>query len=59
MLLYMQQLLHYTDSCGVVAQPVYVRDVTEAMEAVLKDKGTIGKTYALAGPRTYTCACSC
>jgi NADH dehydrogenase (ubiquinone) 1 alpha subcomplex subunit 9 len=35
-------------------QPVYVRDVTEALEAILKDKGTIGKTYALAGPRTYT-----
>lgn len=40
-------------------QPVYVRDVTEALEAVLKDKATIGKTYALAGPRTYTCAIGC
>jgi hypothetical protein len=36
---------------------VYVRDVTEALEAILKDKATIGKTYALAGPRTYTCVC--
>lgn len=35
-------------------QPVYVRDVTEALEAVLKDKASIGKTYGLAGPRVYT-----
>lgn len=39
-----------------VVQPVYVRDVTEALDAVLKDKNTVGKTYGLAGPRTYTCA---
>lgn len=46
------------DLCCVGPQPVYVRDVTEALEAILKDKGTIGKTYALAGPRTYTYACT-
>lgn len=41
-------------ACRAV-QPVYVRDVTEALEAVLKDKASIGKTYGLAGPRVYTC----
>jgi NADH dehydrogenase (ubiquinone) 1 alpha subcomplex subunit 9 len=35
-------------------QPVYVRDVAEALLAVLKDKDSAGKTYSLAGPRIFT-----
>lgn len=38
------------------AQPVYVRDVVEALLAALKDKDSVGKTYSLAGPRIFTCA---
>ncbi len=37
------------------AQPVYVRDVVEALLAALKDKDSVGKTYSLAGPRIFTC----
>lgn len=35
-------------------QPVYVRDVADAIMQVLKDKGTSGKTYTLAGPEVLT-----
>ena len=35
-------------------QPVYVEDVAEAIARILADPGTAGRTYELAGPRTYT-----
>lgn len=35
-------------------QPVYVRDVTEAFMEVLKTKDSIGRSYDLAGPRSFT-----
>ena len=34
-------------------QPVYVADVAAAVERVLEDAGTSGKTYELGGARTY------
>lgn len=37
-------------------QPVYVRDVVEALLETLKNPDSIGKTYSLAGPRIFTCA---
>lgn len=35
-------------------QPVYVGDVATAIEGMLDDSGTGGKTYELGGPRVYT-----
>lgn len=35
-------------------QPVYVEDVAQAVVAALKQPHTIGHTYALAGPRSYS-----
>lgn len=35
-------------------QPVYVRDVADAMMQALKDSETSGKTYTLAGPEIMT-----
>lgn len=35
-------------------QPVYVADVAAAVEKVLDDAGTAGKTYELGGPRSYS-----
>ncbi|WP_374654356.1 complex I NDUFA9 subunit family protein [Dongia sp.] len=35
-------------------QPVYVADVAAAVERVLEDAGTTGRTYELGGPRSYT-----
>ena len=35
-------------------QPVYVADVVEAILRILVDSATPGRTYELAGPRTYT-----
>jgi len=35
-------------------QPVYVRDVAQAFMEVLKTKDSKGKTYNLAGPKTFT-----
>ncbi|MBK8159940.1 MAG: complex I NDUFA9 subunit family protein [Rhodospirillaceae bacterium] len=35
-------------------QPVYVADVAAAVERVLEDDGTSGKTYELGGARAYT-----
>lgn len=32
-------------------QPVYVGDVADAVDAVLENPGTVGKTYELGGPR--------
>jgi len=32
-------------------QPVFVRDVAEAIASILGDPGTVGRTYELAGPR--------
>lgn len=34
--------------------PVYVRDVVEAMTTALNDAATIGQSYDLCGPTTYT-----
>ena len=39
---------------GTRLQPVYVGDVVEAVLRILVDSGTAGRTYELAGPRTYT-----
>jgi NADH dehydrogenase len=35
-------------------QPVYVADVADAVARALEDEGTMGKTYELGGPRSYT-----
>lgn len=35
-------------------QPIYVRDVAEAVARVLERKATAGKTFELGGPRVYT-----
>jgi NADH dehydrogenase len=35
-------------------QPVYVRDVAQAILAALEDPASIGKRYDLCGPRVYT-----
>ncbi|WP_374310738.1 complex I NDUFA9 subunit family protein [Dongia sp.] len=35
-------------------QPVYVADVADAVARALEDDGTMGKTYELGGPRSYT-----
>ncbi|WP_374380357.1 complex I NDUFA9 subunit family protein [Dongia sp.] len=35
-------------------QPVYVGDLAAAVERTLGDPATMGKTYELGGPRTYT-----
>lgn len=35
-------------------QPVYVADIAAAIERALDDDGTMGKTYELGGPRSYT-----
>jgi uncharacterized protein YbjT (DUF2867 family) len=35
-------------------QPVFVKDVAEAIASILTNPGTIGQTYELAGPRVYT-----
>jgi NADH dehydrogenase len=35
-------------------QPVYVEDVAEAVARILADRGTVGRTYELAGPEVYT-----
>jgi len=35
-------------------QPVYVEDVAEAIDRMLADRGTAGRTYELAGPGVYT-----
>lgn len=35
-------------------QPVYVADVAAAVEKVLEDSGTAGRTYELGGPRCYS-----
>lgn len=43
------------DGGSTRVQPVYVRDVADAMMQALKDKGTSGKTYTLAGPEIMTC----
>ena len=42
------------DGGNTKVQPVYVRDVADAMMQVLKDKSTSGKTYSLAGPEVMT-----
>lgn len=35
-------------------QPIYVEDVAQAFVSALENDATIGKTYELAGPKTYT-----
>lgn len=40
--------------CAARFQPVYVGDVAAAFIAALDDAQTIGKTYELCGPQTYT-----
>lgn len=42
------------DGGNTKVQPVYVRDVADAMMQALKDKATQGKTYSLAGPDILT-----
>jgi NADH dehydrogenase len=39
---------------GTRLQPVCVDDVVEAVCRILVDPGTVGRTYELAGPKTYT-----
>jgi NADH dehydrogenase (ubiquinone) 1 alpha subcomplex subunit 9 len=36
-------------------QPVYVRDVTNAMMNSLKSRDVLGQTYYLGGPKVFTC----
>ena len=36
-------------------QPVWIRDVTDAIIASLNLRDTLGKTYHLAGPEVFTC----
>jgi uncharacterized protein YbjT (DUF2867 family) len=35
-------------------QPIFVEDVAEAISSILRDPGTLGRTYELAGPKVYT-----
>jgi uncharacterized protein YbjT (DUF2867 family) len=35
-------------------QPVFVKDVAEAIASILADPGIVGRTYELAGPGVYT-----
>ena len=38
-------------------QPVWVRDVADAMTSTLNNRAAIGQTYHLAGPEVFTCVC--
>lgn len=39
---------------GTKFQPVYAVDVAKAIVAILGDRGTMGKTYELGGPKVYS-----
>lgn len=54
----LQALLPLVPLAGASArlQPVWVRDVAQAVIAVLCDPATVGRTYELAGPRVMTLA---